>query len=119
VLHSCLLLFCDLHNDNATGAEDRVGSYEIERIDFDAIVERFFFDTDFLMGATLLAAEEAAPDQLLVTGQVWKIAAGLRPLRLRPVERVRESEDDPKADHSVPASGYIGGYPLREHEQEQ
>jgi hypothetical protein len=123
VLHSCLRLFCDLHNDNATGAEDRVGSYEIERIDFDAIVERFFFDTDFLMGATLLAAEEAAPGQLLVTRQAWKIAAGLRPeaedLRLRPVERVRESEDDPKADHSVPASGYIGSYPLREREQER
>jgi hypothetical protein len=58
-----------------------------------------------------------------VTRQAWKIAAGLRPeaedLRLRPVERVRESEDDPKADHSVPASGYIGSYPLREREQER
>jgi len=56
VLYSCLHLFCDLHNDGATGAGDRVGPYEIEAIDFDAMVERFFFDTDFLMGPVLLAA---------------------------------------------------------------
>ncbi len=123
VLYSCLRLFYDLHNDNATGAGDRIGPYEIERIDFDAIVDRFFFDTDFLMGATLLAAEEAAPGQLLVTRQAWKIAAGLRPeaedLRLTPVERVRGRAGDPKAQHRVPTSGYIGSYPLREREQGQ
>lgn len=121
VLYTCLRLFCDLHNDDATGAEDRIGPYEIERIDFDAIVDRFFFDSDFLMGATLLAAEEAAPGQLLVTPQAWKIAAGVRPepedLRLTPVERVRESEDARPVDHRVPASGYVGCYPLRQREQ--
>lgn len=123
MLYSCLRLFCDLHNDNATGAEGRIGPYEIERIDFDAIVDRFFFDTDFLMGATLLASEEVAPGQLLVTRQAWKIAAGLRAgpedLRLTPVEHVRGSEGDPKAQRRVPTSGYIGSYPLREREQGQ
>jgi len=123
VLYSCLRLFCDLHNDNATGAEGWIGPYEIERIDFDAIVDRFFFDTDFLMGGTLLAAEEVAPGQLLVTRQAWKIAAGLKPdaedLRLKPVERVRESEENLQASHRVPSSGYVGSYPLREREQGQ
>ena len=42
-------------------------------------MERFFFDTDYLMGATLLSAEEAAPGPLRVARQAWKIAAGLRP----------------------------------------
>ncbi|MBI3104433.1 MAG: hypothetical protein HYY95_02415, partial [Candidatus Rokubacteria bacterium] len=39
----------------AIGTGNQVGSYEIEAIDFDAIVDRFFFDTDFLMGPVLLA----------------------------------------------------------------
>jgi hypothetical protein len=121
VLYSCLRLFCDLHNDRATGAEDWIGPYEIEGIDFDAIVDRFFFDTDFLMGGSLLAAEEGVPGQLLVTRETWKIAAGLRPeaddLQLKPVERVRDSKKDRQPGHRVPASGYVGSYPLRERER--
>jgi hypothetical protein len=79
VLYSCLQLYCDLHNDGAIAGGNQVGPYEIERIDFDALVDRFFFDTDFLLGATLLSVEEAAPGQLLATRQAWKIAARLRP----------------------------------------
>jgi hypothetical protein len=111
VFYACLQVYCDLHNDGATG--DQVGRYEIEHIDFDAIVERFFFDTDSLMGATLLAAEEAAPGQLRVTRQAWKIAAGLRPeaedLRLR-----RSGDARGESVRRVPAVGYVGPYPLRE-----
>jgi hypothetical protein len=114
VLYACLRLYCDLHNDGATG--DQVGRYEIEHIDFDAIVERFFFDTDFMMGATLLAAEEAAPGQLRVTRQAWKIAAGLRPeakdLRLTVVRR--SGEDGCDSVRCVPVFGYGGPYPLWE-----
>ena len=117
VLYACLQVYSDLHNDGATG--DQVGPYEIEHIDFDALVERFFFDTDFLLGATLLSAEEAAPGQLRVTRQAWKIAAGLRPvaqdLRLTAVAGSGGSESDPEPVHRIPASGYVGSYPLREH----
>jgi hypothetical protein len=116
VLYVCLQVYCDLHNDGATG--DQVGPYEIEHIDVDAVVERFFFDTDFLMGATLLAAEEAAPGQLSVTRQAWKIAAGLRPeakdVRLKVVGRSGESTGDPEVVPRIPACGYVGSYPLRE-----
>ena len=112
VLYACLQVYCDLHNDGAIG--DQVGRYEIEHIDFDDIVEQFFFDTDFLMGATLLAAEEAAPGQLRVTRQAWKIAAGLRPeakdLRLTVVTGPGD------AVRRVPAFGYVGPYPLLERE---
>jgi hypothetical protein len=37
-LYACLQVYCDLHNDGAAG--DEVGPYEIEHIDFDAVVER-------------------------------------------------------------------------------
>ena len=118
VLYSCLQIFCDLHNDGATGAEDQVGPYEIEGIDFGALVDRFFFDTDFLMGPVLLAAGEVAPGQLGATRQAWKIAARLRPeagdLRLKAFASPRESEADPEWAGRVPASGYVGPYPLRE-----
>ena len=120
VLYSCLQVFCDLHNDGATGAEDQVGPYEIEGIDFGAIVDRFFFDTDFLMGPVLLAAGEVAPGQLGATRQAWKIAARLRPeagdLRLKAIASPGESEADPEWAGCVPAGGYVGPYPLRERE---
>jgi hypothetical protein len=117
VLYSCLHLFCGLHNDGATGTGDQVGPYEIEAIDFDAIVERFFFDTDFLMGPVLLAAEEASPGQLDATRQAWRIAAGLRPeatdLRVTAVASSAESEGGCESVRRVPARGYVGPYPLR------
>jgi len=118
VLYSCLQLYCDLHNDGAAG--DQVGPYEIERIDVDAIVDRFFFDTDFLLGTTLLSAEEAAPGYLGVTRQASKIAARLRPeakdLRMRAVVSTGENEGSGASARRVPASGYVGPYPLRERE---
>src|SRR5437773_7836170 len=40
VLYACLHVYCDLHNDGGIGSGDRVGPYEIERMDFDAIVDR-------------------------------------------------------------------------------
>lgn len=118
VLYSCLHLYCDLHNDDATGTGDRVGPYEIEAIDFDAIVDQFFFDTDFLMGPLLLEAEEKAPGQLLATHEAWKIAARLKPaakeLRLKPVARDTGPEIEKGAGRAVPQAGYVGPYPLRE-----
>ena len=116
VLYASLHVYCDLHNDGATG--DEVGPYEIEEIDFNALVERFFFDADFLMGAALLCAEEAAPAQLRLTPQAWRIAAGLRPaaqdLRLTSVAGSGERAGDPDSGRRIPASGYVGSYPLRE-----
>ena len=58
MFYSCLQLYYDRLNDGAIGSGDQVGRDEIEHIDFDAL-ERFFFDTDFLKGATLLSAEES------------------------------------------------------------
>jgi hypothetical protein len=118
VLHSCLRTYCDLHNDDATGTGDRVGPYEIEHIDLDAILDRFFFDLDFLMGPSLLAAEEKAPGQFGVSREAWKIAARLKPgageLRLTPVRAPAEAAAVSEPERDVPIRGYVGPYPLRE-----
>jgi hypothetical protein len=120
VLYVCLSVYCDLHNDDATGAGDEVGAYEIEHIDFDAIVERFFFDTDFLLGSVLLEAEEKAPGQLQATREAWKIAARLKPapgdLRLTPVSAGEAGARARESSRPVPSRGYVGPYPLRERE---
>jgi hypothetical protein len=118
VLYACLQVYCDLHNDGATGTGDKVGPYEIERIDFDAIVAQFFFDTDFLMGPVLLQAEENAPGRLTVTRQAWKIAARLEPdrtdLRLVAVKAGVVAETTSRRTRRWPEQGYIGPYPPRE-----
>lgn len=79
VVHECLQVFCDLHNDDALGSDGEVGPYVIDTIDFEALVSRFFWDTDFCMGAVLLRAEERKPGRVQASRQAWKIAAGLRP----------------------------------------
>ncbi|MBI3108895.1 MAG: hypothetical protein HYY95_25545 [Candidatus Rokubacteria bacterium] len=116
-------IFFDLHNDGAIGAEDQVGPYDIEVIDFNAIVDRFFFDTDFLMGARLLAAGEVAPGQLGATRQAWRIAGRLKPeagdLRLKAIASPGESAAGPERAGRLPASGYVGPYPLRERDDRE
>lgn len=118
VLYVCLQMYCDLHNDGASGTGDKVGPYEIERIDFNALVDRFFFDTDFLMGTVVLKAEERLPGELGLTHEAWKIAAGLKPepkdLRVVPIETPARDDVASEGEPSVPASGYIGPYPLRQ-----
>lgn len=119
VIYESLAVFCGLHNDDALGDDGKVGAYIVDDIDFDAIVDRFFWDTDFHIGSVLLEAEEHAPGQIGATGQAWKIAAGLRPdpgdVRIVPVQRSEQELwlTDPD-ERSVPASGYVGPYPLRE-----
>ena len=93
-------------------------------IDFEAIVSRFFWDTDFRMGVVLLQAEERKPGRVQATRQAWKIAAGLRPdpedLQIVPVERSEEEIWPPDPDERpVPESGYVGPYPLLEPDAER
>ena len=119
VVHECLEVFCDLHNDAALGDDNEVGPYIIDTIDSAAIVSRFFWDTDFQLGSVLLEVEERKPGRMQATRQAWKIAAGLRPdpedLQIVPVPLEEEeiSPSDPD-ERPVPESGYVGPYPLRE-----
>ena len=119
VLHECLEVFCDLHNDGALDDDGHVGPYIIETIDFEAIVSSFFWDIDFQMGPVLLEAEERAPGRVQPTRQAWKIAAGLRPdsedLQIAAISRSAEEiwPFDPD-ERPMPESGYVGPYPLLE-----
>ena len=74
VLYFCLRLFCDLHNDGATGTEEEIGPYEIERIDFGAVVEQFLFDNRLFDGGNAARRRGGGPGQLSVTRQAWRIA---------------------------------------------
>lgn len=119
VIHECLGVFCDLHNDDALGSDGEVGPYIIDTIDFEALVSRFFWDTDFHLGSVLLQAEERAPGRVQATRQAWKIAAGLRPdpedLQILSAPRREEEIWPPDPDERpVPESGYVGPYPLLE-----
>jgi hypothetical protein len=115
VVYRCLKVFCDLHNDEAatdpTGRAD-VGPYSIGSIDFDAIVDRFFWDTDFLIGPELLElSADQRRQQLGVSDEAFSIAAGLKPhpseLEIRPVV----DPDWRGQDDESPAHGIIGAYP--------
>jgi len=119
VVHACLEVFCDLHNDDALGSDGEVGPYIIDTIDFEALVSRFFVDTDFRLGSVLLQAEERKPGRVQATRQAWKIAAGLKPdpddLQIVPVDRSEQETWPPDPDERrVPESGYVGPYPLLE-----
>ena len=117
MIYRCLETFCDLHNDEAAidpSGRAEVGPYAIGSIDFHAIVDRFFWDTDFLVGPELL---DLSPDQrrrqLGFSDEAFSIAAGLTPhpaeVDIRPWR-----QDDPvwrvEGDR-FPAEGVIAAYP--------
>jgi hypothetical protein len=115
VVYQCLETFCDLHNDEAaadpTGRAD-IGPYSLGAIKFDAIVDRFFWDTDFLVGPELLGlSADQRRRQLGFSGEAFGIAAGLKPhpseLEIRPVA----DPDWRGEDDESPAHGVIGVYP--------
>lgn len=122
ILYVSLSDFADLHNDGALDPDGRVGSYIIDTIDADHIVETFFFDTDFLLGPEFLVADERRIDVVPdVTPEARKIAAGIKPdpedLALTPIEP-SESEMSPGEATRYPAAGYIGPYPMLEPDAE-
>jgi hypothetical protein len=117
MIYRCLETFCDLHNDEAAtdpSGRAEVGPYSIGSIDLNAIVDRFFWDTDFLMGPELL---DLSPDQrrrqLGFSDEAFSIAVGLRPhpseVDIRPW-----LQDDPAwhvEDDRSPTEGVIAAYP--------
>lgn len=124
ILYDSLKTFCEIHNDHA--AEDakgtvRVGSYEIGRIDFDYLVDAFFWDTDFLSGQELLAlTPEQRRLQLGVSAEAYSIAAGLAPhpdeLTITPWDNGPDSDD---SLNPFPTSGCVVSYPLPDEDDEQ
>lgn len=118
VLHESLLTFCELHNDGALAAD--VGPYVVDKIDFEFIIERFFFDMDFLFGADFLIADERRAHPMVdVSPQARRIAAGLKPavgdLDILPIaDDASTTEPATQPLRPYPNAGYIGPYPMRE-----
>jgi hypothetical protein len=118
MIYWCLQTFCDLHNDEAAtepSGRTKVGPYFIGPIDFDAIVDRFFWDTDFLMSPEVL---DLSPDQrrqqLDLSDEAYSIAAGLGPHPSEVDIRPWLPDDLPwhVEDDRCPAESVIAAYPL-------
>jgi len=83
LLYDCLRVYCVIHNDYTGEAPTKtlpVGSCEIGPIDFDAVVDQYFWDTDFLLdGPTLAGLGPAGRQSMGVGDEVFGIAQGLPP----------------------------------------
>jgi hypothetical protein len=102
LLYDCLRVYSAVHNDNVeegpSGALP-VGSYQIGPIDFDALVDRYFWDTDFLLDrSTLAGLGPEGRESLGISDEVFGIAQGLPPhpeeLKITPWEGPRWDEPD-------------------------
>ncbi len=83
LIYDCLRVYCDIHNDNAKEAPQGalpVGPYRIGPIDFDALVDLYFWDTDFLVDhATLAGLGPEGRESMDISNEVFGIAHGLPP----------------------------------------
>ena len=122
VLYECLDAFCTLHNNSVKGKRGTtrtVGPYRIGPIDFDFIVDHFFWDTDFLLGENLLnLSPDQRRNQLGVTDEAFSIASGLKPHpdELR-IELAKEPHFGP-VGATGPERGRILEYPAEEDDAE-
>ena len=83
LLYDGLRVYCTVHNDYAPEAPTQtlpVGPYQIGPIDFDAVVDQYFWDTDFLLdGPTLAGLGPEDRQGMGVADEVFGIARGLPP----------------------------------------
>jgi hypothetical protein len=108
VLHDVLLSFCVEHSD-APEDYPKVGPYRLGPLDFDTMVDVFFWDLDFLI-PEILEVTAAKREQAGVSQEAWGIAAGLKPhpdeLRLTPCE-----SPSPCLPRPGPRAGCLSRYP--------
>jgi hypothetical protein len=83
LLYDTLRAYCALHNDYAQEAPTQtlpVGPYQIGPIDFDALLDLYFWDTDFLLeGPTLAGLGPDTRKAMDVADEVFGISQGLPP----------------------------------------
>lgn len=83
ILYECLRAYCQWHNDIAAEQPERllpVGEFRIGEIDFDDVVDLYFWDTDFLFDPlTLERLGPEARQSLTISDEAFAIAQGLQP----------------------------------------
>jgi len=88
LLYDTLQHFCEIHNDMVKDARSisekkrmsRVGAFYIERIDFDDLIDIYFYDIDFLMdGDTLMGLGLERREELGLNDETFGISQGLSP----------------------------------------
>ena len=89
-----------------------VAPYEIGQIDFDYIVDHFFWDTDFLAAEHLLELTTQHRQRVGFSDEAWSVAAGLRPHPDELAIQIWEDEAGWDAEpDEYPSSGTISLYP--------
>jgi hypothetical protein len=83
LLYDCLRIYCTIHNDYAREAPTQtlpVDPYRIGPIDFNALTDGYFWDTDFLLeGPTLAGLGPDGRKSMDVADEVFGISQGLPP----------------------------------------
>jgi len=81
LLHDCLQQYCEVFNDAARFDGRRLGKTKIQEIDFDGIVDCYFWDVDFFLPAEALdrIGHERRTNLMCVSDEAYAIAHGLAP----------------------------------------
>ncbi len=83
LVYDCLHLFCEVHNDlvaEKRGRPQSVGQYQIGPIDFELILEYYFWDTDFLFDPDVISAMgPEGRQQMGISDEVFGVSQGLAP----------------------------------------
>jgi len=114
LLYESLRVFAEVENDRARefGMPIKCGPYRIGRLDFEEIVDYYFWDTDFLI-PEIAAVPEDARKQMGVSPETWGLAWGLKPhpdeLKIEPVLQGDES----RYPQIWPRRKRLGAYPPR------
>ncbi len=114
LLSDALRCFCDIHNDAVQEEPGPlpVGPYRIGPIDFDWLVDRYFWDTDFLLeGADVLALGLNGREALGLNAETFGLTQGLSP---HPDELRLEPWDEPEyvvAGSPLPEGSIISTFP--------
>jgi hypothetical protein len=124
VLYACLRTYCTIHNDLLRadrGSASPIGPYQIGPIDFDAIVDSFFWDTDFLLdGRTISALGPEGRESMGITDEIFGIAQRLPPhpeeLKLSRWEEPGWEADAERVEGQGP---WIPQYPIPDADQDQ
>ncbi len=122
LLYDCLKIYSAIHNDDAAEAEEKVfpvGPYAIGEIEFNALVDLYFWDVDFLLDAdTGAGLGPEGRQQLGVSVEAFGISQQLVPhLDELKFETVAQWTDASEAWMDEPEGPRIPQYPPEAEEE--